>query len=146
MSWTYDPAKLTDASDGPLMRVRLLVGDTDSDDPQLADEEIAYLISVESNVHTAASAACDLLAAKYARQVDKKVGDLSIAASKIAEHYRQLSEELNAQGLASYSVPSAGGIEVSDRDVNQSDDTVTHSAIRRGMHDFTAPPVIPNSQ
>lgn len=141
MSWTYQFPIATDRD-----KVRLLIGDTDDDDKQLADEELDFFIAENANVYTAGSRACNALAARYARKADKKMGDLSIAMEKISSHYRDLAEELFARGAGSYSVPSAGGVEVTDRNANQQDTSVTHGFIRRGMHDFNEPPVTPNSQ
>jgi hypothetical protein len=46
MSWSYDPTDLnTTTASGRLNTVRLLVGDTDTDDQQLQDEEITFSLS-----------------------------------------------------------------------------------------------------
>lgn len=135
MTWSYSADALSETVDGPLMQVRLHIGDTDEDDQQLQDEEIQYLLTQESTTLMAASRACEILAARYARQADKKVGDLSITYTKTSENYRLLAASLMAQGR-SYAVPSAGGVEVSEKESAADDATLVQGSIRRGMHDF----------
>lgn len=143
MAWTYDVTKLTDPTLGPLMRVRLLIGDTDTTDQQLQDEEIAYFLSTEANGTMAASKAARSIGSKLARQADKQVGDLKISMSAISQKYVALADELRGRGMT-YQIPSAGGIFVAETEANESNGSLRHNAIRRGMHDYVAGPVIPN--
>lgn len=62
MAWTYDPAKI----EVGLNWVRLRIGDTDTNDQQLSDEEITSLLAVGDRV-SAAVAAARAISAKYAR-------------------------------------------------------------------------------
>lgn len=145
MPFTYDPDRLQDPNDGPLMQVRLLIGDTDSSDPQLQDAEIQYYLASEANTLMAASRSARAIAGRYSRKVDKAVGDLKITASQRYKQYDSLATELQNRGRLTQ-IPTAGGVLISDRDSNQADTSVEHTFIRRGMHDFTAPPVVPNAQ
>lgn len=130
MAWTYNEAELSI----PLNAVRLLVGDTNRQDPQLSDEEIqAFIDATDSNVGAAAMAA-RALAAKYSRSVDKWVGDLKILASQRHRHYLALQEQLNLQGF-SHGVPSAGGIRTSEKEQQAADSSLVSPAFRIGMHD-----------
>lgn len=140
MAWTYVTPIATTKDE-----VRLLIGDTDTTDQQLLDEEINYFVVQESSAVRAAARACETLAAKYARKMNKKMGDLSIEAEKLSKHYMDLATRLFDQGRST-GVPTAGGIEVADRNANQDDDSVTHNAIRRNMHDFEKAPIRPNTQ
>ena len=91
MSWTYSGDPSTSDRDA----VRFLVGDTDEDDQQLSDSEIEYILSENSNdPYGAAVQGAEALAAKYARQMDKRVGQLWIMAEARFEHYRLLAEQL----------------------------------------------------
>ena len=51
-AWSYDPEMPTTKD-----QVRLLIGDTDGDSPQLENEEIAWFLAQEVNVYLAAAAA-----------------------------------------------------------------------------------------
>lgn len=130
MAWTYDSSAL----DVPLNAVRLLIGDTDSAAPQLQDEEIQTFIDTTDSSAAAAALAARALAAKYSRSVDKWVGDLKILASQRHRHYLLLVEKLESQGGV-HGVPSAGGIRVSEKDAQSTNDDLVSPFFRRGMHD-----------
>ena len=113
--WSYsgNPA----ASD--LDAVRFAIGDTDTADQLLSDEEIAYLLT-NSTVSAASIAACEALAAKFARSVDRTVGSLSLSASQKAKQFRELAATLRRQ-RAVLAAPYAGGISVADKDTQRAD-------------------------
>src|SRR6476620_10029849 len=135
MAWTYDPALLNDAQVGSLMQMRLILSDTNEDDQQLQDEEIQFYLDSESSVYMAAAHAAQSLASKYARLADKQVGDLKISYQKVSDRYLDIAERLESKGRP-YQVPSAGGVYTADRDRNQDDESLLHSYIRRGIHDY----------
>ena len=119
MSWTYDPTDLdTTTASGRLNVVRLLVGDTDTLDQQLQDEEINFALLTETDdVYGASSWAAKTLVAKYSRFVDIDLdGQLSEKYSQLKDHYSQLSDRLNGQKKAKgvYFGVSAGGIKKSE--------------------------------
>lgn len=101
----------------------MLLGDTDSTDQLLSNEELEYFADQwPSSVYQAAAAASKAIAGRYARLVDKEVGDLKIAYSQRYEHYSNLCDEFNAQGASLLTVaPYAGGISKADKETNQSD-------------------------
>lgn len=91
-------------------KIRFLIGDTISADAHFQDEEITWMLSEWSNdVYKAATAACEILAGRYAHkaQVSKSVGDLSISESYGAQSssFLALADRLKAQHL-SKNVPS----------------------------------------
>jgi len=97
MAWTYDPTTLdTTSTLGRLNSVRLLVGDTDSLDPQIQDEEITFSIAQSStNIYNAAAFVCRLIAAKYARLVTTQLdGALQAEYSDRVKHYTMLSLQM----------------------------------------------------
>ena len=94
MTWTYggDPSAST------LAEVRFLIGDTDTDDQQLQDEEINHLLSENNGEpYAAAVDAAEALVALYARDVSRAVGDLQVLAEARAAHYAGLAERLRKQ-------------------------------------------------
>lgn len=108
MTWTYSVSNFdTTTSEGRRNSVRLLIGDTNTSDQQVQDEEIAFALTEKSNnVYYAAAWLCSVLASKYARYVDTQLdGALESKYSQIAQNYKQLSYMLTDQGKAS----SAGG-------------------------------------
>lgn len=136
MAWTYTPE-----NSDTLSRVRFLIGDTDSTDQQLQDEEIQMLLGLGGGVQVTAQKAALALAAKYARLTDKWVGDLKILASQRARRYQELATTLKTEAAASslYAVPTAGGIYVADKETQEQNDALVHGSFKRDMHDFTGP-------
>lgn len=117
--WTYDPADLdTTTASGRLNVVRLLVGDTDTLDQQLQNEEINFALLTETDdVYGASSWAAKTLAAKYSRFVDIELdGQLSEKYSQLKDHYAQLADRLDGQKKSGgvYLGISAGGIKKSE--------------------------------
>lgn len=102
MSWTYDPTDLdTSTVSGRLNVVRLLVGDTDTNDQLLQDEEITFSLDQTSdNVYLAASYSANAVASRFARKVDTKLGGaLSADYGGLSEKYRSLSVQLKQDAL-----------------------------------------------
>lgn len=101
MAWTYDASDLsTSTASGRLNATRLLVGDTDTTDQQVQDEEVTFALAQTSdNVYNAASWLASVIASLYARRVDTDIdGQLSEKYSQLQEHYRRLSVSLAEQG------------------------------------------------
>ncbi len=124
MTWTYsgDPA----SSDKDT--VRFLVGDTDINAQELSDEEVLWLLTIESTPSRAAARGAETLASKYAKLVDKSIGAASISASQRYEHYRQMSLRLWATETSAGAVPFAGGIsETSKNEISNDPDRVEPS-------------------
>lgn len=91
-----------------LDKVRLLVGDTDSGDPQLSDPEIEALLEARTaegstNVVAAAADAASAIAAIYAREFDFAEDAQTFDRSQRYEHYYELEKTLRVR---------AGGISV----------------------------------
>lgn len=129
--WTYDPNDLT----APLNKVRLLVGDTNENDQQLQDEEITDFLTEAGSATGAAVLAVRALAAMYARQADKWVGDLKILASQKHRNYLDLEKSLVAR-YSAFGYPSAGGIRVSDKESITENDDLVKPSFRRNLHDY----------
>jgi len=115
MAWTYDPTDLDKSTAaGRLNVVRFLVGDTESNKPQVQDEEINFGLSEsQDDVYYAAIYISDSLIAKYARLVTTEIdGDLLVEYSDLLKNYRMLSDDLNrkAKTLGSRLGVAGGGL------------------------------------
>lgn len=89
MAYTGDPENV------PADAVRLRVGDTDATAAQLTDAEVAYFLSGRSgSIIWAAVDAARAIGARYARKVDKAVGDLRNSYSQLQRHYADLANRL----------------------------------------------------
>lgn len=125
MTWTYDGAPGTDTADKRRDAVRLAIGDTDTNDQQVTDEEIAYALSeAGNNVYSAATQMCMALSAKFARLVDSSFGPVRNSYSQKSASYRALAATLESQRIArgGLGTPVAGGISIDAMD-NADDDT-----------------------
>lgn len=80
----------------------------------LTDEEIAYVLTIYPSPMAAAAACARALAAKYAKLVDKEVGDLKIKYSQRGAAYLALAERIEAQSGLVGLMPYAGGISIAD--------------------------------
>lgn len=101
MSWSYSPSDLnTTTASGRLNSVRLLVGDTDTNDQLVQNEEITFALSqANNNIYYAASWICRTIAAKFSRMVDTQLdGVLQANYSDRAKQYNQLATQIEAQG------------------------------------------------
>lgn len=82
-------------------KVRFLIGDTISAEKHFEDEEIQYLVTEWGEVYSAARAAAEILAGRYAHkaQSSKSVGDLSISESysSASAEFRLLAVSIEAQ-------------------------------------------------
>jgi hypothetical protein len=93
------------------------VGDTDSSDPLVENEEILFALSqTGNNVYYAAVWICRAISAKFSRMVTTQLdGALSANYSDKAKQYNQLAVQIEAQGKKTSGKAlgvSAGGISV----------------------------------
>tara|TARA_R110000744_G_scaffold42497_7_gene95931 strand:+ start:196 stop:657 length:462 start_codon:yes stop_codon:yes gene_type:complete len=126
MTWTYNG----DPASSALSAIRFLIGDTDTADQLVTDEEIAWLNTESGDTPTsltalykASAAAARAIAAKFSRLADQSVGDLKVSMSQKAVGYDALARSLAAQAAADAGVPIpfAGGISVADKTNREAD-------------------------
>lgn len=98
--------------------LRLLLGDTDTSDELYTDAQLQSFLDLYGSVNAAAAAAADGLAARFARQVDKQVGDLRLAAGQKFTHYQALAKRLRSTA-SRLVAPYAGGISVADKQTRE---------------------------
>lgn len=130
MAWTYSTDLTADKD-----KVRLEIGDTLSTDGQLQDEEIVYVLTRDGSVTSAAISCCRMLASRYARYVDKEVGDLKKMYSQRVEHYTTLADKLEARSVRLSGRPYAGGMSVAEKEVDAANTDLPQVSITRGIHD-----------
>ena len=104
MAWSYNPADLnTTTASGRLNVVRLLVGDTETTDQQVQDEEITFALTESgNNVYYSGAWTSRAIASKYSRQVTTELsGALKAQYSDLAKQYKTLADRLDYQGKTS---------------------------------------------
>lgn len=143
MAWSYDPTNLNTAtSAGRINVVRLLVGDTNTTDQQVQNEEITFALSQSSdNVYSASGWTARTIASKYSRLVDTTLdGALSSKYSDLAEQYFKLAEDLEYRGKTEGAVlgVAAGGLTISDIQAVRANTNRVEGSFRRDR--FRNPP------
>lgn len=133
MAWSYDPTDLdTSTASGRLNVVRLLLGDTDTNDQQVQNEEVTFALSENgNNLYYSAAWVARTLSNKYARRVNIELdGQLSADYSDLSGQYSKLADKLEYQGKKSGAVLGmvAGGMSKVQMDnVRQNTDRVQPS-------------------
>lgn len=133
MSFSYsgDPA----ASD--LDEVRYRLGDTDSSNPLLTDEEIQFQIDTwkdKYNSNTWVAAECaETLVAKFAREITYSADGVSVGGNELQDKFTALATTLRNQYNRSqtYGPPDAGGINAGE----EFDPSIKPLSFSKGMHD-----------
>jgi hypothetical protein len=136
LTFTYSSSSISTN----LAKVRLRLGDTNSDDPLLTDEEINYFLDVaEDDIPTAALKSCRAIVAKFARTVNDSAGGINSSKTSKFQQYRdllaELEEEVRASGTAT---PHVGGISIEREDEADSDTDFRPQAFAIGMHDTSS--------
>lgn len=133
MSWSYDPTLSTDKD-----KVRLAIGDTDTNNQRFSDEEITATLTNSDSVLEAAAALAESLAARYATMVSISVDGLSKSNSDLSRNFALLAQRLRAratQEAAGLGNPVIAGVSTSDMlSVDQNVDRVP-SQFKMGQFD-----------
>lgn len=135
MTWTYNPADLSSS----LAKVRLMIGDTNTNDQLLQDEEINYFLTVNSSPMSAAVMAARAIASKFARLADTDIETASVKYSQKAKGYADLADTLEKQSNSALSGglagPSATGISIAAMEQADDDTDRPIPENRKGMFD-----------
>jgi hypothetical protein len=143
MAWSYDGSDLgTSTTSGRLNSVRLLLGDTDTNDQQVQNEEVIFALGQSgNNIYYAAAWCARTIASQYARKVNTSLdGALSADYSDLSKQYTALADNLEYQGKKAGATIGvlAGGISKTTVDaVRSNTDRIKPSFRRDG---FRNPP------
>lgn len=120
MTWSYSG----DPSSSDMDNVRFLIGDTITADQLLQNEEILSVLAGQPNPILAAAIAARAIAAKFSRLTNVRVGKTQIWANEKAEAYLALAKKLedeDAKAAKFRTIPYAGGISISDKQIDEDD-------------------------
>jgi hypothetical protein len=128
----YSGAPATVAAD----ELKLLIGDlsTSSSGELLKSAECSYFIARFGTAKAAAPHAARAVAAMFADQVGKSVGDMRLDAQQKFEQYITLAASLERSASIS-AVPFAGGISVSQKRSVENDTDRVIPSFNVGLHD-----------
>ena len=85
MTWTFSDSLTTDRD-----KVRLKIGDTDTQDQLLSDETLDALLAVRNDVVLCAIDACRAILSKLARDIDRSAAGMSGSRSQKTTHYKDV--------------------------------------------------------
>lgn len=128
MAWTYSGDPLSNDKDS----VRFEIGDTIEADPLLQDAEILATLAQGGNILSAAALCCEVLARKFARDVDNSIGPQRISASQRYKHFFAQSKELRRRASSS-NAPYAGGLSKKEQFANKWDRDLRQPLFTKGM-------------
>lgn len=120
MAWSYSG----DPTSSPADEVRFLVGDTIPTDQQLQDGEINYALTLVYGPgnpipplgnYLPAAYCCDAIMARYARMVDKSVGDLKLSYTSRLKQYQAMATQLRMRAALANVPFSVGGESVGEK-------------------------------
>lgn len=132
MPWTYDPSKL---ATNEIYAIRAEIQDTDPEDPQLDDNEIAYAITQERNFWSAAARCSEMIGRKILRKADIKLGRMmQITYTKMAQQWFDMARCLRAKAMGTVA-PWVGGMSVSDKLAYMSDDDLVSPLFTKTMQE-----------
>lgn len=95
-------------------KLRLTIGDTDTDNPLFQDDELDWFLSEESDdIASAALRACYAAMARFARAYDMETDGQRFARSQMHKAFSELAVRLEAQG-ATLSLVDAGSVTTVD--------------------------------
>lgn len=136
MTFTYALADLssTDTTTQTRTLVRLRIGDTDSNDPLLADEEIEALMVDTTSVPALALKGARLILARIARDIDTSGAGMNTSRSQKTQHYRDLVSELEAE-LRVGGQPYLGGVSRARQTEIEANSDYKRPSFSIGMHD-----------
>lgn len=112
--------------------VRWLIGDTDTSNEALSDNEINGLLDKVSSPELAAAGAARSIAAQAAKEPDFAFGTFEMSQGEVVDHYQSLAKQLeeNARGGTGVGAPTLLEDMSGDKE----------EYFSKGMHDYTEPP------
>ena len=134
MTWTYSGNPASSDRD----KVRFLVFDTDTNEQLLSDEEIAWLLTEQTNVYLAAANAAEAIAAKFAKDITRSAVGLSATVGNRAAFYLDLADKLRDQvGTTNQRGEIfVGGLTISGKAALDSDSDAVQPAFKIGQFDW----------
>ena len=130
MTFTYDILAL----DSELNRIRLEIGDTDSNRPLLKDEEIEQIISEYTSFNQKVAKCCRLICSIFSSEpTSVRIEGFAESYKDTYAHFKGLAEHYESLG-GSKGVPWAGSCSADFKEATELDTTLVQPFFKRGMH------------
>lgn len=135
MAWTYSG----DPSSSNKDAVRFLIADTDVSDSFVTDEEILWALSVSSDdINQAAAIVARALSAKFSTLSDETIGPLQFKYAERAKNYEKIAIRMEKTASNSISLNGiyCGGVDISEKEANESDSSLVQPEFKKGITDY----------
>uniref|UniRef100_A0A6M3M8X2 Uncharacterized protein n=1 Tax=viral metagenome TaxID=1070528 RepID=A0A6M3M8X2_9ZZZZ len=131
MTFTYDVSKLTEE----LNRIRLEIGDTDSNRPLLDDEEIEQIISEIDSFNQQVAKCCRLVCSLFASEPSSvRIEGFSENYKEAHDHFMKMAEHYERLGGGG---PWSGSHDDAFKEATEANTSLVPPFFKRGMHDNT---------
>lgn len=134
MSWSFDDSLSTDRD-----RIRLRIGDTDTNDQLLSNETVDALLLTRTSVILAAIDCVQAIIAKLAREIDRSNIGMSGSRSQKTTHFHSVLRELQKEAQMDTGM-KVGGISRDDRNTIEDDSDFIKPSFTVGITDRTGRP------
>lgn len=131
MTWSYSGNPSSSSTDA----VRFLVGDTDTNDQLISNEEISYLITEHGSVNRSASEAARAIAAKFARNMNRSIGGLQADFAAKYRQYLELADNLLTKEETDPVGPFLSGYKKDEKQAREDDTNREMIYVRKGFQD-----------
>ena len=132
MAWSFNESLTTDRD-----KVRLRIGDTDTNDQILSNETIDALLTEHSSDVMLATISCvRAIIAKYARNMTRGAIGMTADMSVFVAHYQELLSDLIKQNRGNSGVRYASAFSDSRKEAIESDSNFIQPFASVGMTDY----------
>ena len=111
MSFSFNESLTSD-----LDKVRLRIGDTDSEEVLLSNETINALLTIRNDVVLASIDCIEAILGKFAREIDRQALGLGGPRSQNTTHYQALLKELRAEAARGSTGVFFGGGSIAEKE------------------------------
>ena len=130
MTFTWDSTDLST----DLAKARSRLGDTDSTDPLLTDEQIEAEVALTADIWQALVNCCQTILGKLARRNDRSGARFNATRSQQFQHYKDLLAEFQSR-VGSIAGPSWSEQSIADAESIEDDDDFEPPAFKVGRDD-----------
>jgi hypothetical protein len=131
MTWSYDATLPTNKD-----KVRLDIGDIDTNDQLITDEAIARYLTLTGSVERAGARACRAIAATVGQRLTVSASGSGIDADEQYKHFMGLATELDELAATSGVAAYAGGLTRSGKDAATDDTDRIAPAFTKTLFDY----------
>jgi len=116
VSFSFDENLSTDPD-----KVRLRIGDTDSEEVLLSNETITALLTIRNDVVLTSIDCIEAILGKFAREIDRQALGLGGPRSQKTTHYQALLKELRAEAARGSTGVFFGGGSIAEKESIRND-------------------------